>query len=440
MKNTKQLLQYVPAILAATAAIALAGCNGGFEQGANRPVTIPGTALQGNVHGGQQPVVGAQVSLYAASTTGYSAATANVLTAAVTTDTGGNFNITGDYPCTAGQMVYIVAVGGDPGSGTNPNSALMAALGDCASLNAGNFISVNEVTTVASAYALAPFMSDITHVGSSSTNTQGLVRAFNNVNKLTNIATGSASGPALATGAIFPTAELNTLANVLAACINSTGGTGGDTTCGKLFNYVTPTGGTAPTDTIGLALALAHNPSLNVASVFDQVMPTSPFQPQLPSAPSDWTLSVSYKTGGLNAPASTAVDSSGNIWVANAGNSTVSVLSQAGSPLSGSPFSGNGLNAPSAVAIDSAGNAWIANAGSSSVSAFTSAGATVPGSPFSGNGTISAPSSVAIDAPGNIWIANTGNKTVTELNSAGSFIYQSSAQTTGPTSIAINPR
>ncbi len=36
----------------------------------------------------------------------------------VTTGSDGSFSISGDYTCTAGQQVYLYAVGGDPGLGT----------------------------------------------------------------------------------------------------------------------------------------------------------------------------------------------------------------------------------------------------------------------------------------------------------------------------------
>jgi hypothetical protein len=441
MKNTSALLHKLTATFAAATALALSGCSGGFQQAMNQPVTLAGTALHGKVHGGQQPVASASLYLYAASTSGYSAANANLLRSSVLTDAGGNFNITNDYTCTAGQQMYLVVVGGNSGGGTNANIALMAALGDCANLSASTNILMNEVTTIASVYALAPFMSDYTHIGSSATNKQGLARAFNNVNKLVSNSTGSAGGPALAANASLPLEEINTLANILAACIN-TGGVSGNSAgaCATLFADMTPSGGTAPSDTIGLALALARNPALNVDKVFPYALPTSPFMPQLSRAPADWTVTISYNTGALSTPATTTVDTQGNIWVADPATNTVAVLTQTGAPASGSPFSGNGLNAPSSIAIDSAGNGWIANGSGTTVSVFTASGSVVGGSPFSGGGAISAPTSIAIDAPGNIWIGNRASKTVTELSNSGGLLYQSPVQTGTPGSVAINPR
>src|SRR5579884_243345 len=115
------------------------------------PSPVQGAELRGSVHGGQQPIAGAHVYLFAANTTGYggagiarssSNASISLLNAASTghsdsvgayvlTDANGNFSISGDYTCTPGQQVYLYALGGNPGGGTNSHAGLMAALGNC---------------------------------------------------------------------------------------------------------------------------------------------------------------------------------------------------------------------------------------------------------------------------------------------------------------------
>jgi DNA-binding beta-propeller fold protein YncE len=424
-------------LLGSATTFTLAGC-GGLANPA--PVKLT-TAFRGSVHGGQQPISGAAVYLYAAGTTGYSSLNANLLTKTVTSDTGGHFDITGDYSCTAGQQMYIVAIGGNPGSETNANSALMAALGDCSGLTASTFISVNEVTTVGSIFALAPFMSSYSALGTSSTNTPGLALAFASINKLVDIATGSSTGPALPVGATSPSSEINTLADILATCINSAGGVAGDgTRCGTLFALTTPPANSAPTDTIQAVLRIAQNPTRNAASLYDLSSPAAPFVPQLQAAPNDWTLSINYTSGGFSVPKSTTIDGSGNVWVANTGNNTVTVLAQTGSPLIPSPLSGNGLNTPSAIAIDAGDNAWVANKGGGTVSVFTQAGGVLTGSPFNGSETINAPSSIAIDAPGNVWVGNSGNSSITELTSAGAYTQQITTGIDTPAALAIDPK
>jgi hypothetical protein len=197
-----------------------------------------GTLLKGNVHGGQQPVVGAHVYLFAAGTSGYggpSVPLLNPITTGqgdsiggyVTTDSNGAFSITGDYACTTGTQVYLLATGGNPGlpgNQTNPNLALMTALGQCPA--SGSFaasiptVAINEVTTVASVYAISGFMTDLTHVSSSGTalaNT-GIANAFATVNNLVNIVTGSALATTPAGNGTVPQSTINTLANHRCLC------------------------------------------------------------------------------------------------------------------------------------------------------------------------------------------------------------------------------
>jgi hypothetical protein len=428
------------ATLASCTALLLAGC-GGFGAISATPAAVPGSPFTGTVFGGQQAVKFATISMYAASTAGYGITNQNVLTAPVSTDANGNFAVGSNFTCTPGQQMYIVATGGDPGGGTNANLALMAALGDCANL-ANAFVNMNEVTTIGTAFALAPFMSSITQLSTSANNTAGLVRAFANVNKLVSIAGGSTPGPALPAGATAPAAEIYTLADILALCVNSQGGVANDgkTNCGSVLGLTTPTGGVAPTDTIQAALNIAHNPALNVTPLYHLTTGQPPFTGKLPGPPPDWTLAVTYSSGGFSSPKSTTVDAAGNIWVANAGNNSVSVLAQSGTPLAQSPLTGNGLTQPAAIAMDSTGNAWVANTGGTTVSAFTSAGGTLAGSPFTGSSTISAPSSIAIDAPGNIWVANKGNNSVTELTSTGAYQQQISTGVNAPNAVTINPK
>jgi hypothetical protein len=111
---------------------------------------VDNSRYSGSVHGGQQPVVGATIQLYTVGTTADGSAATPLLTSTVTSDSTGSFTITGLYSCTGATQVYIVATGGNPGlSTTNPNIALMAALGSCSALTPSTFININELTTVA---------------------------------------------------------------------------------------------------------------------------------------------------------------------------------------------------------------------------------------------------------------------------------------------------
>ncbi len=270
----------------------LAGCNGAIPANMTSPAA---TTLHGVVHGGQQPVTGATIQLYAVGTTGDSSA-ATLLTLPVQSDLAGNFSITGTYTCPTGAaQVYLVSTGGNPGltAGTNNTAiAMMAALGQCGSLTSSSFISVDEVTTVGSIAALYPYMTSATSLGSGASDAANFATAFGNVAKYTDTSTGTAPGPTLPLGFYASSTEINTLGNIIASCINSTGGIAGDgTACGNLFN-LTKSGGVAPTNTIGAMLNILNNPTQNDAALFSLPEPIAPFQPALSAAPSSWTLPI----------------------------------------------------------------------------------------------------------------------------------------------------
>jgi streptogramin lyase len=431
-------------------ATVLSGCGTGVYSDAGKPVTVMGTAVQGIVMGGQQPVAGVTVQLYQAGATGYGSAS-TPLGPSVQTTSNGNFNLP-SYTCAAGSQVYLVGTGGQPIAATmsspavtNSNLAMMVGLGTCGGTYLNNFINVNELTTVATVWALAPFMSGVANIGSSSTNGAGLADAFAAVNELVATANGTLPGPALPAGATLPTTEINTLGDILEQCINSGGGVAGDgSNCGNLFSVAPNAAGTVyPTDTITAAMNIAQSPGRNVANL-NKLRSSSPvFQPALDvnSPPSAWTLAITYVGGGLNTPSSIAVDAAGAVWISNKGNSSVTKLDDTGAAVSGTGgFTAGGFNAPSAIAIDGGGNAWVANSGNNTITELSSTDSS--GTVYSGNG-LSAPGSIAIDGSGDVWVANTGSNSVSAFSSSGAALTGSpfsGAGTSAPTSVAVTPK
>ncbi len=412
-----------------------------------------GLAIQGRVRGGQQAIVGAHVYLFAANTTGNAGpgiaassgnASLSLLNAASThnsdsigayvlTDANGGFTITGDYSCTPNTQVYVYALGGNPGSGVNSAAGLLVALGNCPSagnfLTATPFIFLNEVSTIAAAYAFSGYATDATHVSSSGSALAltGIANAFANAANLAGISTGAALATTPAGNGTVPQSEINTLGNILAACVNSA--SSASAPCGTLLSNA-KNGSITPTDTATAAINMAHNPGTNLAALYALSTASPPFAPALAAQPLDFTIALSFTGGGINDPWSIAVDGNGNVWTANQGNNTVSqingVTGAAISPSGG--YTGNGLTIPFSIAIDPLGNAWVANMYPSTppshVSVFTPAGGVFTGSPFSGGGlstqnsfNATSPRDLAFDANGNAWIANLSG-TATELNGA----------------------
>jgi hypothetical protein len=257
--------------------------------------------ISGTVYGGQQPISGAGIQLYAAGTGGNGSAATPLLTTSVTTDSSGSFNLTGLYACpTPSSEVYLAATGGDPGlvnGQANAQIALLTALGPCGNLTPTTSVVINEVTTVAAAYALAPYMQSYSAVGSNTGDAPMMADAFTMAAELANSGTGSTPGVGVPTGQAVPSQKLNTLANILSTCINSSGGRAGDSSpCGPLFSLASVASSSAPTDTVGALLDIAQNPTSNVVPIFDLDPPTGPFQPSLASAPADWTLEITSPT------------------------------------------------------------------------------------------------------------------------------------------------
>ena len=209
------------------------------------------------VHGGQQPVSSANIQLYTVGNQGVGSAAIPMLTTPVTSKGDGTFSISGAYTCgqsstgkaitTGGDQVYIVATDGNPGlapSTDNKAIAMMAALGPCESLPTVSYIEINELTTVAAAWALAPFMTSATQVGATLGNPDGIQNAFLDAALLVDITTGQPA--TLPKNLGIETNKLIALADAIASCVNTDGGSG----CTPLSTAATPSGGTAPTDTL----------------------------------------------------------------------------------------------------------------------------------------------------------------------------------------------
>ena len=424
------------AILLSSCPLLLSGCTGMPVATMSNTDSVPGTVLQGSVHGGQNPIVGAHVYLLAVNTSGYGGpgiaasganTSASLLTTGaghdslgyyVTTDSIGNFTITGDYTRpSAYAHPYFYASGGDPGLGSGANSAI-ALVAPAQACNSSASTDVNEVSTVVTAYAFAGFASDPTHVSSSNTSlaATGLTNAADTVGNLENVSTSVALAKTPAGNGTVPQTEINTLANILAACVNSTGPA--STPCTTLFANAL-NNAVSPTDTATAALNIAHNPGANVGNLFGLQTPTSPFQPSLPSmpAPNDFTIAITYTGAGMANPGAPAVDAGGNIWVGNI--TSVSELSPIGSAISGSSGFTGSVSSPYGIAIDSSGDAWVSNWGTNTLTEFNSSGSPVMGSPFSGGG-LSEPIGIAIDSGGNVWVANNNGSSISKFNSAGS--------------------
>ena len=141
-------------------------------------------------------------------------------------------------------------------------------------------------------------------------------------------------------------------------------------------------------------------------------------------------------SSNLNYPNGVAVDSSGNVYITDSYNvvvekvtldGTLSIFAGTGTesaPTAG-PATSSNLNYPTSVAVDSSGNVYIADPGSSVVAKVTPsgtlsvfAGTGAAGEPTAGPATSSKlfqPAGVAFDSSGNVYIADKNNNVVEKL-------------------------
>ena len=136
--------------------------------------------------------------------------------------------------------------------------------------------------------------------------------------------------------------------------------------------------------------------------------------------------------GELNGPIGVAVDGSGNVYVADAGNNRIQKFS---GPTSQSPptfalkwgteGSGDGqFITPQGVAVDGSGNVYVADTANNRIQKFDSSGNFLLkwGTNGTGDGQFNLPEGVAVDGSGNVYVADTDNHRIQKFDSSGNFL------------------
>jgi hypothetical protein len=423
--HCRQTANRTPKVLAAVASLVLlgilTGCGSGLNPASSDSITsednYKGLPFTGKVLAGTTPIIGATVQVYAAGTTGNGSAPTPLLSGALTTNSSGAFSVS-SYICpTSTSILYLVATGGQAGTTAPANSGtvLMTSPGTCNTVTSGSAITINELTTVASAYAFSQFLALGAKLGATATNISGIALAAGTLANLVNPATGAAPGVAFPANGTAPTPKLDALANALNACIV---GDAASSACSQLYSDATSSA-TTPSNTLDALLNIVHNPAANIAALYTLSAGSTAFTPVLAAAPSDWTLFVNYTGGGMTNPASVAIDSTGRIWVANY-NSVASLFANNGAPVFPNGVTGSGLCNSFGAAVDGSDQVWIANeaggCGGNTVTVLTSAGAQA--AVYSAGG-LNFPISVAIDSSEDAWIVDYGDSSLTILTNSG---------------------
>ena len=389
-------------------------------------------AVAGVVASGAPPLAGYTVTLFVAGGAGQ----APVALGSAVTDATGTFDFDPTAPVPPNGVVYLVAESPAAGPLAAGARTLTSVLG-VGTLPAP--VVVNELTTVATAFAMAQFIGDGAAIAGPS---PGLQNAAGMAHNLVDPLTGGI-GAVLATspnGAETSTIDtFNSLANMAAACVG-----GGAVECDALFTAATTPEGVKPTTTFQALVSAAHDPWSNVDLLFAvSLLPPTPYAPARAVPPPAWTLALRFNGDGmsLDGPGNFAIDHEGNLWVNNnyefnadptapvCGSDELFKFTPTGQFAPGSPFRGGGLSgAGFGVAIDPYGDIWVGNYGfatppplcpedrqppHNSVSQFRPDG--TPASPSTGYtaGDLFWPQATLFDERGNLWMANCGNHTVT---------------------------
>jgi tripartite motif-containing protein 71 len=121
-----------------------------------------------------------------------------------------------------------------------------------------------------------------------------------------------------------------------------------------------------------------------------------------------------------------AVDSEGNVYVANTCNQIQKFSSSGGFLVEwGSSGSDDGqFSYPEGVAVDSEGNVYVVDRNNDRIQKFNSSGGFLAkwGSEGSGNGQFNYPGGIAVDSEGNVYVADSGNNRIQKFNSSGGFL------------------
>jgi hypothetical protein len=307
-KTTVSICSVFSALLIAASVLILASCNDADNTSSSPSVTVNGVVSSG---AGQNaiPIAGATVTIFQAQS-----ASATLLATGIA-NASGNFSIsipTDD----SGSAYYVTAT-----SGTS--TQLMALLGATPLQN----VTINEMTTVAAAYAMLQFNKNSLISGPQ----LSLKIASGMAENLVSAQTGMPSTLIQ----LEPNAnqtntwrELGSLANILVSCVRAYSGA-----CSTLFSNALSLSGVKPETTLQAIANIARNPGANLANLFSLSNNVLVYVPYLlpdhgPNAPDiqqkldAWTLSVKFNNTGSTVypwggPAYPVFDKAGYVWIGN---------------------------------------------------------------------------------------------------------------------------
>ena len=130
-----------------------------------------------------------------------------------------------------------------------------------------------------------------------------------------------------------------------------------------------------------------------------------------------------YAVGQLNQPSGITLDGSGNVYVADRGNSRVKVFSPAGALTANWLVGGQPRN----LDVDASGNVYVTDTTNNKVKKYTSSGGLIGswGTFGAGPGQFDIPQGIAVDrSSGNVYVADTHNGRIQKFDSNGNYLAQ----------------
>ncbi len=124
--------------------------------------------------------------------------------------------------------------------------------------------------------------------------------------------------------------------------------------------------------------------------------------------------------GGFVTPSGVAVDSLGNVYVSDSTTNKVSKFTSAGAFV----LQWGGFGQANSVAVDASNNVYVSDGVTHQIRKYTSVGVLITswGGSGSGDGQFSGPNGIAVDLSNNVYVADTGNNRIQKFTSAGVFI------------------
>ena len=138
-------------------------------------------------------------------------------------------------------------------------------------------------------------------------------------------------------------------------------------------------------------------------------------------------------TGQLNTPRKVALDSQGNLYVADTLNHRIQKFDRSGKLLMAFGTEGGGdgqFKEPMGVTVDPQGNIYVADTWNHRIQKFDATGKFL--TKWQGQGGFWGPRDIALDGQGNVYVSDTGNKRIQKFDSSGRFLGQFGTGGAGP--------